>query len=95
MKEIKVKMPIDMLATLDQQAQELNITRSELIRRRVQGNRMSVTGYQRLCHEARRHVGNLFPARHVESLVAFTLHRYLAHEAESIPSPSSPPASAL
>ncbi|MGA1628657.1 MAG: CopG family transcriptional regulator [Aquiluna sp.] len=71
-KRIDVTLPAALVASLDDEAQQRGMTRSELVKERLMSNAVSPNDFHKAVARIRRKVGSNLDARQMESIIAAT-----------------------
>jgi len=71
-KRIDVTLPAALVESLDDEAQQRGMTRSELVKERLMSNAVSPNDFHKAVARIRRKVGSNLDARQMESIIAAT-----------------------
>ena len=71
-KRIDVTLPLELVASIDKEAQQRGITRSDLVRERLTHSAVSPNDFHKAVARIRKKVGTNLDPRQMESIIAAT-----------------------
>ena len=71
-KRIDVTLPLELVKSLDAEAQRRGLTRSELVKERLTSNAVSPNDFHKAVARIRKRVGSNLDSRQMESIIAAT-----------------------